>query len=129
MLEQGNEFLTDDLHNTSSIQASAADCANKCQQYSGKPRCTAWTWHHPTAASKAGSCHLKAQRPDSMLEVRRNQQAVSGSLLGEATIGYAWKHIGYAYMPCLLACTQKAPLKTDMGRDAIRGRVWYQQQH
>jgi hypothetical protein len=84
MLEQGQEYLADDLANTASNQASAAECASKCRHHTG---CTAWTWHHPTAASGARSCHLKADRPNSTLKVQRNPHAVSGSLLGKARCG------------------------------------------
>lgn len=86
VLEQGTQYMRSDLPNTTSIQPSAADCANKCQQYSGKPGCTAWTWHHPTAPSNAGSCHLKAWRPDAAHQVERNSQATSGSIIGEASL-------------------------------------------
>jgi hypothetical protein len=96
VLEQGTEYLMDDLPNTTSIEDSAADCAHRCRQYTGTPGCTAWTWHHPTAAAQAYSCHLKAHQPDSLLKVRRNPQAVSGSLLGETRTEHASLHALHA---------------------------------
>lgn len=87
VLEQGKQYMTTDLPGTTSIQPSAADCANKCKQHHGKKsNCTAWTWHHPTAASLAGKCQLFADRPDTAVQVKRNSQATSGSIIGEPTL-------------------------------------------
>lgn len=107
MLEQGHEYLTDDLPNSASIEASATECASKCRHHTG---CTAWTWHHPTAASGAHSCHLKADRPDSTLKVQRNPHAVSGSLLGKACWGLLW----HACLHHLLTAPQPASVSAEI---------------